>query len=148
MAEVKGFNLLLKYFKDLPKEAERGIDVVLETYAGFIRDDASKAAPVSQGTAGSGNLQRSLNYRKSDELTYTIFDEAEYAAYVEFGTGPFAGPTVSKLEDQLPGVSTYAYLFKGATDGNMPAQPYLFPALLRNRENLFNDLENALKDAI
>ena len=29
MAEIKGFNLLLKYFKDLPKEAEQGIDVVL-----------------------------------------------------------------------------------------------------------------------
>jgi hypothetical protein len=75
------------------------------------------------------------------EDKYTGFVEvhAHYAPYVEFGTGDMVS---------IPhGLEEYAREFKGRgiRKVNLPARPFLFPALEAQRREYYNDVKAVLR---
>ena len=72
------------------------------------------------------------------KLTGSVEVRAEYAAFVEFGTG---------RKVNVPGeLTAYAMQFKGKTGRivNNIARPYLYPAFFRERVIIFEKLKNLI----
>lgn len=97
---------------------------------------AKKLAPVD-----TGNLRNSIGHKVDpDGQTVYIGTNAEYAAYVELGTGRYAEggrPTPWVYKDDK---GNYHW-----TAGN-PAQPYLAPAVKDHADQYHKILEQALKN--
>ena len=68
-----------------------------------------------------------------------IYNTQEYAAYVEFGTGPFAAKYVKQLPIEW---QKYALTFYVNGKGRLPAHPYLYPAFNITKDMLIKDLQN------
>ncbi len=117
----------------------------------FVRDDARLRAPVD-----IGDLRKSIAHtteKKADEITAIVHTNSDHAMYVEFGTGPVGAsnhkgvsPNVDidyateKWLGQIPFLisatdSGYRYI------AGQAAQPYLYPALKDNEEQIENKLK-------
>lgn len=114
---------------------------VIEKASGYVRDEARKLVPVDEG-----QLKQSISYKvvsENKKHTGIVFTNLEYAPYVEFGTGP-------KGQENHKGISpeiTPKYSLKGwsyfddktgkfiYTKGQK-AQPFLYPALHKNRKKI------------
>ena len=77
---------------------------------------------------------------KTKGLTGEIVASANYAPYVEFGTGMLVN---------VPGELTeYAMQFKGKgiRQVNTPPQPYLYPAFFINRKKLSKEVDRKMRE--
>ena len=82
-----------------------------------------------------------------------VLTNVEYAAYVEFGTGPKGNGTYPY---ELPGGIHYkADKWRGKIPAvgwrmisGQKAQPYLYPALINNREAILESYRRAIKQEI
>jgi len=142
MAQIKGLNSVLKNLEKFGKEAENEIEDALIKASANIELDAKRLAPVNLG-----KLRQSVNTNKINDLNYSIGTSLKYAPYQEFGTGGFVDLSYLS-EAEYP--SSYAAQFrgKGKRKVNIPAQPFLFPALIINRGELIKDLKQSLKRLI
>lgn len=142
MAQIKGLNKVLKNLDKFGKEAENEIEDALIKTSANIELDAKNLAPVNLG-----KLRQSINTSKINELNYSIGTSLRYAPYQEFGTGGLVDLSYLK-EAEYP--SSYANQFRGSGKRkvNIPAQPFLFPALIINRSELIKDLKQSLKRLI
>ncbi|MCM1104932.1 MAG: HK97 gp10 family phage protein [Clostridium sp.] len=112
----------------------------------FVRDDARLLAPVD-----AGDLRKSIDHTTQADgqgICSIVHTNSDHAVYVEFGTGPVGaanhagtapGVPVAYSPDKwlgkIPG------LVSGADKGfryiaGQPAQPYLYPALKDNEEQI------------
>lgn len=66
-----------------------------------------------------------------------------YAAFVEFGTGPWAASYVPTLPKEW---KEYALKFFVNGQGHTPAQPFVYPAINKNMPKLIEELKNVLND--
>ncbi len=145
MAQIKGLNSVLKNLEKFGKEAENEIEDALIKSSANIELDVKRL--VSENL---GKLQQSIGGEQLDKLNYIVFAGgilAPYAPYQEFGTG--SAVDLSYLtEAEYP--SSYASQFRGQGKRkvNLPAQPFLFPALIINRGELIKDLKQSLKRLI
>lgn len=140
MAQIKNLNKVLKNLEKFGKEAENEIEDAVIKASANIELDAKNNAPEDLG-----QLRNSINTRSIDTLNKAVGTSLKYAPYQEFGTG--AAVDLSYLtEAEYP--SSYASQFRGQgkRQVNIPAQPFLFPALIKNRSVLIDDLKKSLKD--
>ena len=146
MAQIKNLNKVLKSLEKFGKEAENEVEDAVIKAAGNIELDAKSNAPVNKNPKiTGGSLRQSINRQPIDNLNWSIGTSLKYAPYQEFGTG--AAVDLSYLtEAEYP--SSYASQFRGQgkRQVNIPAQPFLFPALIKNRSVLIDDLKKSLKD--
>lgn len=102
---------------------------------------AKRSAPVDKGS-----LKQSIGLQKSGK-SITVFANAHYAPYVEFGTGGMVD-----LDDmtKLGIPESYAQQFKGKglRDVNLPARPFFFSSARVGFKNLLNRLNGEIKKAI
>ena len=102
---------------------------------------AKQTAPVD-----SGSLKQSIKAERKGK-TVEIIAGANYAPYVEFGTGGSVD-----LNDMLQlGIpASYAAQFKGKgiRDVNLPARPFFFSSGRIGFKNLLNRLNGEIKKAI
>tara|TARA_R100000951_G_scaffold70118_1_gene59031 strand:+ start:4985 stop:5428 length:444 start_codon:yes stop_codon:yes gene_type:complete len=102
---------------------------------------AKRAAPVDKGA-----LKQSISAQRSGK-TVNVIAAANYAPYVEFGTGGRVD-----LDDMLRlGIpASYAAQFKGKgiRDVNLPARPFFFSSARVGFQNLLNRLNGEIKKAI
>ena len=102
---------------------------------------AKRSAPVDKGS-----LKQSIGLQKSGK-SITVFANAHYAPYVEFGTGGMVD-----LDDmkKLGIPESYAQQFKGKglRDINLPARPFFFSSARVGFKNLLNRLNGEIKKAI
>lgn len=134
--EVRGLKQLQDKFKRLPKEIQEDIAEELRTGAALIEQDAKTLAPRNKAGNG-GTLVQSINSLGSG-LSWRVIAKAKYSPYVEFGTG-------SRV--RVPsGVQSYAAQFKGSgrRKNNSLAQPFLFPALFKNKPLIYRNIREAL----
>ncbi|QDP54279.1 MAG: hypothetical protein Unbinned5434contig1000_26 [Prokaryotic dsDNA virus sp.] len=103
---------------------------------------AKRSAPVAKEKGGT--LRQSINSKKVGK-SIQVEANANYAAYVEFGTGGNV-----TLDDMIAlGIpSSYAKQFKGSKPGNMKAQPFFFGSARIGFKNLLNRLNDEMKKAI
>ena len=99
------------------------VDGEIEAFGYDVVRDAKLATPVNLGV-----LRNTIfNDYAAGRTTITV--AADYAAYVEFGTGEFAASYVSSLPKEL---QEYAITFFKTGKGRLPARPFLFPAYFKN----------------
>lgn len=103
-ANVIGLDQLKTRIQNATKETQTLVDAELEAaamnFVGLAKKDLA-----SQG-GDRGTLFRSISYRKSDSLTYTISANTFYAPFIEFGTKSKFNP--------YPGTEEFASQYKGA----------------------------------
>lgn len=102
---------------------------------------AKQNAPVDKGT-----LKQSIRSERKGK-TVEVIAGANYAPYVEFGTGGLV-----KLDDMLQlGIPpSYAAQFKGKgiKEVNLPARPFFYNAARIGLKNLLGRLKGELNNAI
>lgn len=138
--EIKGLDSAIKDLKKLGKSISIPIKSGITKVTKKCQKRAKLLCPVDKGV-----LRNSINTEiraKAEEVEGEVGTNLEYAAYVEYGTGP-------------TGNGTYPYTIKGISlnykadkwKGNIPnvgirwisgqkAQPYMYPAYAETKEEL------------
>ena len=133
MANIKNMNSVISELRKYGKEAEQLIEGITEQSARKIEKDAKQYAP-----ANFGKLGQSINAFKESSSNWVIVAGAPYAAYVEFGTGGLVNvPT--ELKD-----IAITWKGKGIRKINLRPRPYMYPALLKGRNEYLETLKKAL----
>ena len=96
--------------------------------------------------APTGTLRNSISTQRSGK-SVNVVAAANYAPYVEFGTGGSVDLT-DMTELGIP--ESYAAQFKGKgiRDVNLPARPFFFSSARIGFKNLLNRLNGEIKKAI
>lgn len=133
---------------DIDKEVFRAVDECGQ----FVRDDARLRVPVD-----TSDLRKSIDHTteiQSGEVISTIHTNSDHAAYVEFGTGPVGAanhagisPEISVSYRQDKWLGKIPGLVSDTDSGlryiaGQPAQPYLYPALKENEDQIETKLQN------
>lgn len=130
----------------------------VEACGEFVRDDARLRAPVD-----IGDLRKSINHTtelEGEEITDTVHTNSDHAVFVEFGTGPVgaanhagtapdAGVVYSteKWRARIPSLVSETDAGIRYVEGQA-AQPYLYPALKDNEDQLEAKLEADIRKAL
>ena len=143
---MSGFKFELKGLEEVLEQLgtsklEKEITVTLEAFGRAVVMDAKNNISLN-GTVDNGFLTNSIGSETLSPMTVSIFANIDYAAYVEFGTGPYAARYVPSLE---PGWQALARTFYVNGKGRMPAQPFFHPAFEKNRLLLLDDLRDLLQ---
>lgn len=138
---VKGLKELLKKLDALPVDLTDKIGKTMLANGSEMAQKARTKAPLD-----TGKLRQSIIARqnKTDKgfvevaLVANSTGLAPYAAYMEFGTGGLVN-VPPELQDQA-----IKFKGKGIRQVNIRPRPYLYPALVEQRGQLLNDLDNLL----
>jgi HK97 gp10 family phage protein len=133
---IKGINSVISDLRKYGKEAERDIAGVTEQMARKIEGYAKTNAPTDLGKLG-----QSIQAVKENDLNWSIEAGgilAPYAPFVEFGTGGLV-EVPNELKEQA-----IKFKGKGIKQINLRARPFLYPALLRGREEYLQKLKKVL----
>jgi hypothetical protein len=125
MSDIQGIEVALKQVS--PARFKKAASYALQKYAVKVDNDAKRLAPVN-----FGRLRSAIGFDASQIVTsqvVTFFCNVDYAAYMEFGTGPYAAKYVTSLEPEWQSI---AQQFKGNGEGRVPAHPFLYPAITKN----------------
>jgi hypothetical protein len=119
----------------MPASLQKVADAELLDSSFNVEAKAKTAAP-----ANVGGLRQGISATKNAPLSYQVAVNVHYAPYVEFGTGV--------LVDVPAGLEAYAIQFKGKgiRQVNLPARPFLFPAVRLEAPELKKRLQEALKN--
>lgn len=139
MSDIKGIQISLKEVS--PARLKKACSYALQKYAVKVDNDAKRLAPVN-----FGRLRSAIGFDAAQIVTtntVTFFCNVDYAAYMEFGTGPYAAKYVTSLE---PEWQSLAQQFKGNGEGRIPAHPFLYPAITRNYPLIAEKLAEFIKN--
>ena len=154
---MEGMEKLLKQLDDI-KTIEPQLMSIMDFCGEFVRDDARLRVPVD-----TGDLRKSIQHstHKTEEgIEVFVHTNSDHAAHVEFGTGPVGAashvgvsPNVTPMYRQEKWLGVIPSL-KSDTDSGIryiagqKAQPYLYPALKDNEEQLTQYMSQEIQKAI
>lgn len=118
--------------ENVARNAKRNFQVLT---AGFSSLANRKTYKIKRST---GTLLNRINANTKEKYRKEVVAQARYAPYVEFGTGG--------LVEVPAGLEAYAAQFKGRGQKrvNLPARPFLFPALAEEKPKLTQRIANLL----
>lgn len=135
--KITGLN---ETIRELNKFKEQGVEAIkanIEAAAFNMQHEAMQRVPVAL-VAGS-QLKNSIKPEVKDNgLTAVLVATASYAAYQEFGTG--GRVQIPKGMEEL----ARQFIGKGVRVGNIPPQPFMFPAWDRERKQFVIRLQKEL----
>jgi len=134
--QLKGINSVIADLRKYGKEAEKDIEGVTELVARNIEKYAKQSAP-----ANFGKLGQSIKAVQESPLNWTIEAGgviAPYAPFVEFGTGGLVNVPTELKEQAIK------FKGRGIKQINLRARPFLYPALIRGREEYLTKLKKVL----
>jgi HK97 gp10 family phage protein len=137
MSGINGMKDLLVKLNSLTGNTDAALFGIMENCGKFVEDDAKMNVPVD-----THDLERSIQHETKKEkgvVRSIVYTNSDHAAFVEFGTGQ-AGESTNT--NQKVSVS-YRQDWIG-----MPAQPYLYPALKNNEDQLKRYVKTQLKKEI
>ena len=102
---------------------------------------AKRSAPVDKGS-----LKQSISAQRSGK-SINVVAAANYAPYVEFGTGGSVNLT-DMIELGIPPSYAAQFKGKGIREVNLPARPFFFSSARIGFKNLLNRLNGEIKKAI
>ena len=102
---------------------------------------AKRSAPVDKGS-----LKQSISTQRSGK-SINVVAAANYAPYVEFGTGGSVDLT-DMIELGIPPSYAAQFKGKGIREVNLPARPFFFSSARIGFKNLLNRLNGEIKKAI
>jgi len=127
--EIKGIDAIIKKLKTYGEHAENIVEIHTRVAAEDITADAKRLTP-----RDDGDLVKSIHNYKINKLTYGIVAGMPYAAYQEFGTGGLV-----EVPKELRALAIQ-FKGKGVKKINLKPQPFLYPALVLNRQYYKEDL--------
>lgn len=144
---IKGFEELHKKLTELsnPIVAKEALRQGLKLGGIQVQSTAKQLCPVD-----TGQLRNSITVESLPDndgiVSVRIGTNVEYGLYVEFGTGQQGDPSV-------PHTTKEKWTYKGAdgkfyTTTGQPPQPYLYPALVANTDNVLNLVKTTLQEEI
>ncbi len=157
MDGIEGLEELLKQLNNIA-DIRPDLKLTMDDIGKFIADDARLRVPVD-----IGDLRKSIQHTTrdtGDAIETVVHTNSDHAAHVEFGTGPVGAANhagISPLvtpqyrKDKWLGVIPD---LKTENDAGIryiagqPAQPYLYPALKDNEEELLRYLKKEIAAAI
>jgi HK97 gp10 family phage protein len=127
---------VVKEMEGRATEYER--DVAKELFKGAldIESGAKQRAPVKFGQLRS-SIQSKIDHK---DISAEVVANAEYAPYVEFGTGQYASEYLAGKPTEMV---KHASEFKKSGNGYSPAQPFLFPAYYEERPKIISRVKKA-----
>lgn len=134
--EIKGLNAVITSIRKYGAEANKDIEAVTELVVRNIEKNAKVNAP-----ADLGKLGQSIIAVKADPTNWIVNAGgilAPYAPFIEFGTGGLVN-----VPDELKEIAI-KYKGKGVKQVNLPARPFLYPALLVGRVEYVDKLKKVL----
>jgi HK97 gp10 family phage protein len=134
--QLKGINSVIADLRKYGKEAEKDIEGVTELVARNIEKYAKQSAP-----ANFGKLGQSIKAVQESPLNWTVEAGgviAPYAPFVEFGTGGLINVPTELKEQAIK------FKGRGIKQINLRARPFLYPALIRGREEYLTKLKKVL----
>ena len=133
----QSLNAFYKYLKDLEGDVADYVRAEIEDSILAIETDAANDVPVDTGTL-KNSIQSTPIKATKNEITGGVEVCAEYSPYVEFGTG-----TRVKVPSEL---SAFASQYKGEEikEVNLPARPFFYPAVYKQRQELPKNIERTL----
>lgn len=154
--EIKGLDSLRRKLQSLGGDLERATEEGVRLATKSVRESVMENCP-----EGTGHLKESIYakvVRSKGKITGFVGTNVEYAHYVEFGTGPTGDGTypypvpglvykADKWRVKLPFLETeddpgIRYI------SGQAAQPYLYPALLENRQRTVDMIAEELRKGI
>lgn len=160
---AKGFNISadrLNISKAIKKLQEAHDELLYEIDAEFMAASVEIVQEAKQNLANAsvvinnkeyrgvdtGNLRNKVTQKKSEtaEYTYEIVAQTNYAAYIEFGTGPYAASYVPSLEDEWQDIARQFKGKRGAGQG-VPARPFIYPAVQKIEPELLKRLKQIIE---
>jgi HK97 gp10 family phage protein len=134
--KVKGLKEVIDELKDDVSGKKEIIDGILEFGSQAIAAEAKQKVPVD-----TGRLKGSITSSKEANFQYKIVAQANYAAYVEFGTGNL----FTLLPEQEWNDIAAQFKGKGVREVNFPTRPFLRPAVLRQTPIILQDIKDILE---
>lgn len=125
--EIRGLDSLIKKLNRLGGNVDNCMYKGIGKSMTVIEGDAKDLCPVDRG-----ELRDSIHSdtkKRSGEIKGTCGTNKEYAAYQEFGTGQRGAESPSP--PKAPIGAGYREDWSG-----IPAQPYLYPALIQNKDTV------------
>lgn len=129
--KIIGLDAVMERIKEAPDKISKIIDAELNAGVHDMEADAKRQAG-DYGILHAGIVADGSN------LNYHVTAHANYAAYVEFGTG--------HRVDIPAGYEEFAAQFKGANQDHtgVLARPFMIPALIKNSPLIVNRITKAL----
>lgn len=134
--DIRGIDQLKERLSKMSKELEDRVDKQLTASALKITAQAKIMAPKDLG-----GLANAISAKIDQKLNKEVVADTEYAAFVEFGTGPFAAAYVPRLPEEI---QKYAMTFFVNGKGHTPAQPFLFPSYEAEKPKLIENIKKEI----
>ena len=135
--QFKGLDKVIDQYEKIEKELQESLKKTVNDSVKNVVRNAKNMAPVD-----TGNLRRSihgeLNVEKG-KIEGRIVVNADYAPYVEFGTGERG--IVTNTNSKIP--VTYTKGFHGQV-----AHPFFYPSYYEEEENFKHTLKDILKKGL
>ena len=152
MSDIKGLNSLMKKLDSLGGDVEKTLYQSVNKMGVFVQGEAKELCPVD-----TSDLKQSIictTVQANNKISSVISTNSDHGAYVEFGTGKKGENT--PVEGKYPGALSYKqdkWLANIPDVGfrwieGQPAQPYLYPALKNNRNQVVKNIKEDLQDTI
>lgn len=163
---IKGLNNVLKRLEKLGEEVAEDVHIITLDVATQIELDAKNNAPKNVG-----KLTQSIEAIELGKANYKVVVKSSYGAYVEFGTAgkvrvpaemqsiasQFQQKGKGSFEQGLQAIKDWckqkgidesaAYpIFVSILNKGIEAQPFLYPAFVKGRQQYLKDLKQLLKD--
>lgn len=171
---MKGLDSLLRKLDALGGEQlkQRALKEGVAQAAAQVQGDAKMLCPVNDGQLR--NSIQTKTHVERDKVVGVVSTNVEHAPYVEFGTGPVGQASATDLPPEIAGSIHYKQdgwwihesqidsataekyrFFKLETKNGVfyytegqPAQPFLYPAIRRNEDEVRRIIAAKLKDEI
>ena len=166
---VKGFEKLIKELLTLSEDMPEKIRKVALSNAGELAANAKRNAPANMGQL-RGSIAVDEESDKDNFYSFVVAANISYAAYVEFGTGrkvsvpaelqSLANEVMNSksgrsVDEAFASIQDWARkkgldedavypIFVSIMRNGITPHPFLYPALLRQRNIYYKDLENLL----
>lgn len=134
----QSLNAFYKYLKNLEDDVADYIRAEVEDSMLAIESEAANKVAVDTGALKNSIQSMPIKVSKN-QITGGVEVGAAYAPYVEFGTG-----TRVKVPSEL---SDFAAQYKGdgVKEVNLPARPFFYPEVFKQRTELPKNIERTLK---
>lgn len=131
----KGLRDFFNSLKGEISERTSLIDQELAAHGELMATSAKRLAPVD-----TGRLRNSISLKKEAFLSYQLVAQTDYAAYLEFGTGPYAANYVPSLDEEWQKIAAQ---FKKGPGSAIPPFGYMnrsvsayTPSLVKNIQKI------------
>jgi HK97 gp10 family phage protein len=134
----QSLNAFYKYLKNLEDDVADYVRAEVEDSMLAIESEAANKVAVDTGALKNSIQSMPIKVSKN-QITGGVEVGAAYAPYVEFGTG-----TRVKVPSEL---SDFAAQYKGdgVKEVNLPARPFFYPEVFKQRTELPKNIERTLK---